>query len=242
MDEITDQNQPVSHPGSLTCPSRTRTGQRAGAGQAIGAKAKLVTCHVSGPASPRGPVGPGAARASRHCSLGPAHRATAGVLRNPAVAVLMAAPALPAGDVMGRGGQNPGWIQSRGSGRTGCDLLPPNAARPWPGCVTYWRMRHAGRRAAGTDGCWTATPKPDSPERAPKAASPEWPRTCAAARPAITTTRVCWPPQQGCAPGPPARGTMRGRRLMAAAVALAPPHGLGTIKDHRWCAGGDGRI
>jgi hypothetical protein len=66
MDEITDQNQPVGHPVSLTCASCIRAGQRAAAGQATCAKAGLVTHRVSGPASSREPVGPGAARRSRH--------------------------------------------------------------------------------------------------------------------------------------------------------------------------------
>jgi len=59
MDEITDQNQPVSHPVSLTCASCIRAGQQEAAGQAIRAKARPATHHVSGPASSRNPLGPG---------------------------------------------------------------------------------------------------------------------------------------------------------------------------------------
>ncbi len=43
MDEITDQNQPVSHPRLLTCASCIRAGQRAAAGNAARARAELVT-------------------------------------------------------------------------------------------------------------------------------------------------------------------------------------------------------
>ena len=57
MDEITDDNQPACHPVSLTCASCTR----AGAGQAIGAEAKLVSRVRAGtaarPAGARGGAG-----------------------------------------------------------------------------------------------------------------------------------------------------------------------------------------
>jgi hypothetical protein len=68
MDEITDQNQPVSHPLSLTCASCIRAGQRAAAGKATHANAGLVTRRVSASASSRALQGPGAAGRSRHCS------------------------------------------------------------------------------------------------------------------------------------------------------------------------------
>ena len=57
MDQITDQDQPVSHPMFLACASRIRAGPRAAAGQAARAGAGLATHHVSGPASSRGPLG-----------------------------------------------------------------------------------------------------------------------------------------------------------------------------------------
>jgi hypothetical protein len=58
MDQITDQDQPVSHPVLLACASRIRAGPRAAAGQAARAGAGLATHHVSGPLSSRGPLGP----------------------------------------------------------------------------------------------------------------------------------------------------------------------------------------
>jgi hypothetical protein len=59
MDEIMDQNQPVSHPVSLTCVSCIWAGQREAALQPIRARARLVTHRVSGPASSRNPLGSG---------------------------------------------------------------------------------------------------------------------------------------------------------------------------------------
>jgi hypothetical protein len=67
MDEITDQNQPVSYPLPLTCASCIRAGQRAAARQAAHAKPELVTHRMPGTAS-RDPVRAGVARSSRHCS------------------------------------------------------------------------------------------------------------------------------------------------------------------------------
>ncbi len=57
MDQITDQNQPVSHPVVLACAPRIRAGPRAAAGQAARAGAGPATHHVSGPVSSRGPLG-----------------------------------------------------------------------------------------------------------------------------------------------------------------------------------------
>jgi hypothetical protein len=57
MDQITDQDQPVSHPMFPACASRIRAGPRAAAGQGP-AGAGLATHHVSGPVSSRGPLGP----------------------------------------------------------------------------------------------------------------------------------------------------------------------------------------
>ncbi len=86
MGEITDQNQPVSHRLSLTYASCIRAGQRAAAGKTAHAGAGLVTHRVSGPASSRGPLGPGAARRSRHYSPArpaPAHLTPPGAFRDP---------------------------------------------------------------------------------------------------------------------------------------------------------------
>ena len=58
MDQITDQDQPVSHPVLLACASRIQAGPRAAAGKAARAGAGLVTHHVSGPVSSHGPLGP----------------------------------------------------------------------------------------------------------------------------------------------------------------------------------------
>ncbi len=58
MDQITDQDQPVSHPMFVACASRIRAGPRAAAGKATPAGAWLATHHVSGPVSSRGPLGP----------------------------------------------------------------------------------------------------------------------------------------------------------------------------------------
>lgn len=63
MDQITHQNQPVSHPASLTCRSCIWAGQRAAAGKTTRAAAGLVTRRGSGPASSRNPQAPGAALA-----------------------------------------------------------------------------------------------------------------------------------------------------------------------------------
>ncbi len=68
MDDITDQNQSVSHPVSLASGACIRAGQRAAAGKAARARAGLVTHRGFGPASSRGPRGPGAARRPRHGS------------------------------------------------------------------------------------------------------------------------------------------------------------------------------
>ena len=57
MDQITDQDQPVSHPMFLACASPIQAGPRAAAGKAARAGAALVTHHVSGPVSSRGPLG-----------------------------------------------------------------------------------------------------------------------------------------------------------------------------------------
>ena len=58
MDQITDRIQPVSHPMFLACASPIQAGPRAAAGKAARAGAALVTHHVSGPVSSRGPLGP----------------------------------------------------------------------------------------------------------------------------------------------------------------------------------------
>ena len=58
MDQITGQNQPVSHPMLLACASCIQTASRAAAGKAARAGAGLATHHVSGPVSLRGPLGP----------------------------------------------------------------------------------------------------------------------------------------------------------------------------------------
>ena len=57
MDQITDQDQPASHPVVLACASRIQAGQRAAAGQATRAGAGLAMHHVSGQVSSRGPLG-----------------------------------------------------------------------------------------------------------------------------------------------------------------------------------------
>ena len=57
MDQITDQDKPVSHPMFLACASLIRARPRAAAGQAARAGAALATHHVSGPVSSRGPLG-----------------------------------------------------------------------------------------------------------------------------------------------------------------------------------------
>ena len=62
MDEITDQNQPVSHPVPLTCASCIRAGQREAAGQAIRAKTGPVTHRVSRPGVVAHPAGARSAR------------------------------------------------------------------------------------------------------------------------------------------------------------------------------------
>jgi len=121
MDQITGQYQPVSHPMFLACASRIRAGQRAAAGQATRAGAGLATHHVSGSVSSRGPLGPVAARRARHCS--PARPGTLsvhlpGLSATPAVAVLMAAMAVPAGDRhVGAGGTRAGSGVARVDGR-----------------------------------------------------------------------------------------------------------------------------
>jgi len=80
MDEITDQNQPVSyfpvadvlvmHPG------------RAASGQAARAKAGLVTHQGSGPASSRDPGRPGVPGIFHRRGRGPARRSSPGVVRD----------------------------------------------------------------------------------------------------------------------------------------------------------------
>jgi len=63
MDQITHQNQPASHPASLTGRSCIRAGQRAAAGKTARAGGGLATRRGSGPASSRDPLAPGAALA-----------------------------------------------------------------------------------------------------------------------------------------------------------------------------------
>ena len=101
MDQITDRIQPVSHPVLLPCAPRIRAGQRAAAGQATRAGAGLATHHVSGPVSSRGPLGPRggpafAALFTDAAGLLAVH--LPGLSDAQAVAVLMAAMAVPAGD------------------------------------------------------------------------------------------------------------------------------------------------
>jgi hypothetical protein len=59
MDEITDQNQPVNHPASLTCRSCSRAGRRVAAGKTTRAGAGLVTHRGFGPACSAACWGPG---------------------------------------------------------------------------------------------------------------------------------------------------------------------------------------
>ena len=63
MDQITHQNQPASHPASLTGTSCIRADQRAAAGNTTRAGAGLATRRGSGPTSSRDPLAPGAALA-----------------------------------------------------------------------------------------------------------------------------------------------------------------------------------
>ena len=86
MDQITDQDQPVSHPMFPACASPIRAGPRAAAGKAARAGAAPVTHHVSGPMSSRGPLGPGGGPAfpgSFTGATGNAPCASPGVVRYP---------------------------------------------------------------------------------------------------------------------------------------------------------------
>jgi hypothetical protein len=87
MDQITDQDQPVSDPMFLACASPIQAGPRATAGKAgLVRPAALVTHHVSGPVSSRGPLGPRGGPAfpgSFSGATGNAPCASPGVVRYP---------------------------------------------------------------------------------------------------------------------------------------------------------------
>ena len=86
QNQITGQNQPVSHPMLLACASRIQAAPRAAAAKTARAGAGLATHHVSRPVSSRGPLGP---RGSPACpgsftgATGNALYASPGVVRYP---------------------------------------------------------------------------------------------------------------------------------------------------------------
>ena len=140
MDEITDQNQPVSHPLSLTCASRD-------------------------------PVGPGAARRSRHCSParpGPARRAPRGVSRCPgrgradgghggSTVTVMSGRAEPGLDPGSRG-----WMGG---------LQSPAAERDAVLARLHGLLLHVARHEAGRRNGWLRLSGPDRDDLARQAAA-----------------------------------------------------------------------
>ena len=137
MDEITDQNQPVSHPLSLTCASRD-------------------------------PVGPGAARRSRHCSParpGLLAARLAGFPDAPAVAVLMAGSTVTVMSGRAEPGLDPesrGWMGG---------LQSPAAERDAVLARLHGLLLHVARHEAGRRNGWLRLSGPDRDDLARQAAA-----------------------------------------------------------------------
>jgi len=137
MDEITDQNQPVSHPLSLTCGSPT-------------------------------PVGPGAARRSRHCSPARPGLLAVHLPGFPdalAVAVLMAGSTVTVMSGRAEPGLDPesrGWMGG---------LQSPAAERGAVLARLHGLLLHVARHEAGRRNGWLRLSGPDRDDLARQAAA-----------------------------------------------------------------------